>query len=298
MYLETYTVPLTVNTFSFNDLNLHVQRTRFLPWQLALIQRLRLTLQQTALEDFRLTNYLETWCAIPRQKGTYIVPFKQPVHYQNHRGGRTVPNCIESFNYTLVTGPTTTDNETDASQLPTVLEMNQIPTAGYCCVPPPSKMRVMLARPLTHLTIRLEPEHWWTWTDDFTSTNPTKQLALDPWLGNGHAGPHDRPTADKMRLMADHRRAGGRNPIDPAQDSAWGRTIAQLPSLKTLELVLETFVEKQHQLEAVVECAKTWSFPIDGVACALVWDGMVEVGKRMHERVGPASVRVFGVRDG
>jgi hypothetical protein len=43
----------------------------------------------------------------------------------------------------------------------------------------------------------------------------------------------------------------------PVYNSTWGAAIGALQDLKTLELILETFSVKQHQLETVVECAKT-----------------------------------------
>ena len=55
--------------------------------------------------------------------------------------------------------------------------------------------------------------------------------------------------------------------------------IGKLPDLRTLELVLETFEEKKAQLDAVVECAKTWRFPLVGEKFELVWSGDVEETK-------------------
>jgi hypothetical protein len=58
--------------------------------------------------------------------------------------------------------------------------------------------------------------------------------------------------------------------------STWGSQIAKFPDLISLELVLETFASKKAQLDNVVECAKTWTFPIHGAQRMLVWDGKVE----------------------
>jgi hypothetical protein len=50
-----------------------------------------------------------------------------------------------------------------------------------------------------------------------------------------------------------------------------------LSDLKTFELVLETFSEKRKQLEVVVDCAKTWKFPLNDTQHELSYDGKVEV---------------------
>ncbi|KAF2853631.1 hypothetical protein T440DRAFT_381623, partial [Plenodomus tracheiphilus IPT5] len=43
---------------------------------------------------------------------------------------------------------------------------------------------------------------------------------------------------------------------------AWGNTVSSIHRLQNLELVLEIFTVKKAQLDAVVECAKIWRFPI------------------------------------
>jgi hypothetical protein len=62
----------------------------------------------------------------------------------------------------------------------------------------------------------------------------------------------------------------------PTYNSTWGAAIGMLQDLKTLELILETFSVKQHQLETVVECAKTWKFPLRDTQHELTYDGRVE----------------------
>ena len=52
-------------------------------------------------------------------------------------------------------------------------------------------------------------------------------------------------------------------------------------------MVLETFKVKEAQLDAVVECARTWRF--DGSGDSLVWDGQV-VEKRWSQ--GVAGLRL------
>jgi hypothetical protein len=60
-------------------------------------------------------------------------------------------------------------------------------------------------------------------------------------------------------------------------DWTWGAAISMLSDLKTFELVLETFSEKRKQLEVVVDCAKTWKFPLNDTQHELSYDGKVEV---------------------
>lgn len=75
-----------------------------------------------------------------------------------------------------------------------------------------------------------------------------------------------------MISLAEQRRAGHH----PVYDGSWGTAIGNLPDLKTFELVLETFLEKKTQLEVVVDCAKTWKFPLKDLQYELVCDGKVE----------------------
>ncbi|CAO2657988.1 Nn.00g072480.m01.CDS01 [Neocucurbitaria sp. VM-36] len=170
------------------------------------------------------------------------------------------------------------------------LRLGQLPETNN---PWSSNMRVALARSLVHLTLRLGHTDWWTWTDDPSVTEGNKQLGIDPIVGDGSAYDHIRPTSDRMQYLASERRTG-HNPTtvqntaqSSTRGSAWGSVIGQLPDLKSLELVLETFAEKKGQLEKVIECAKLWRFPIDGTQHELIWDGQVETARwsRAHTNV-------------
>lgn len=108
---------------------------------------------------------------------------------------------------------------------------------------------------------------WWTWTDDPKTTDSNKQLALDPACGKT-----TRPLVADMLALAASRRAGQ----PPVYDMTWGAAIGVLQDLKTLELILETFSVKKHQLKTVVECAKTWKFPLKDTQYELTCDGKVE----------------------
>jgi hypothetical protein len=75
-----------------------------------------------------------------------------------------------------------------------------------------------------------------------------------------------------MLALAAKRRANQH----PAYSKTWGAAIGRLPDLKTLELILETFSLKKHQLDTVVECAKLWKFPLKDTPFELVYDGNVK----------------------
>ncbi|KAJ4375701.1 hypothetical protein N0V86_007234 [Didymella sp. IMI 355093] len=145
-------------------------------------------------------------------------------------------------------------------------------------------MRLQRARPLVHLTLRIPSTNWWTWTEDPSSTNArNSHLGLEPALGNGSVDVDERPTCTRMQELAQQRRNGhipspSRWSLrdQPSSTPGWAHTIGLLPDIKSLELVLETFEEKKAQLDTVIECAKTWRFPIADSQFKLAWDGKVE----------------------
>ncbi|CBX97803.1 predicted protein [Plenodomus lingam JN3] len=65
-----------------------------------------------------------------------------------------------------------------------------------------------------------------------------------------------------MQESADRRRVGTFQQSSPCASPTWGTAIASIPNIQSLELILETFAVEKAQLDAVVECAKTWRFPI------------------------------------
>ena len=113
---------------------------------------------------------------------------------------------------------------------------------------------------------------WWTWSDDLNATSNDQQLALDPACGELAAGERARPLVTDMLNLADARRSGQH----PEYNSTWGEAIGSFPDLKTFELVLGTFSAKKHQLDTVVECARTWKFPLRDTRYELVHDNNVE----------------------
>ena len=131
---------------------------------------------------------------------------------------------------------------------------------------------------------------WWTWADGPTTTDNDKQLALDPAYG----GAKPRPLVTDMLALAAKRRVGQH----PVYTTTWGAAIGAVPSLKTLELILETFSVKERQLDTVVECAKTWKFPLNGTQYELVYDGKVESmkGAKASNRVHKGCSTIPWVR--
>ncbi|KAF2640376.1 hypothetical protein P280DRAFT_518787 [Massarina eburnea CBS 473.64] len=248
VYLETYKMPILLNPYIvYNFQFRQTQRPKLMklaPWQYALIQSLDISLQQIALEQGELAGYIERWSPVKRSQGVDGAFYVMPRFYRS---------------FCLVHSATAKDGDT-------ILLPNN-PRASYdknlSTFSPKSEARAMLARPLTRLTLRLSRTDWWTWASPPEQAN-TQHLHLDPTLKH--------PSKNQMMQLADQRRAG----THPQIGESWGKCVASIPSLKTLELVLETFAPKRLQLETVVQCAKTWKFPLLSSGAELVWDGRVE----------------------
>ncbi|KAF2006779.1 hypothetical protein P154DRAFT_559249 [Amniculicola lignicola CBS 123094] len=290
VYLEAYKLPFLLNPFTVYKWgtlpSYDICRPRFLelaPWQFALIQSIDISLTQTELEGKPLQHYLKVWRAKERHQGSVIVPR----FYQETRNvyGR---HTMQSFNFGL--------------RQPKLPLMDGMPVAmpnkssiflDYRS--PPMSARAMVARPLKTLTLRLGRMDWRR-SGARPSSMSLEQLAFDPALGGEGSRPAQWPTVPLMQRLATERRAGGWPIEDPDSKSpsqlqwpsqrqyisTWGSVISALPSLHTLTLILETFHDKKAQLDAVIECAKTWTFPIDSTDATgatkfeLAWDGKVE----------------------
>jgi hypothetical protein len=302
IYLETWTLPLKQNPYIVYDFqklrDAGIKPADLLPWQLALVQSLDITIQQFALESGELHRYIHNdggWQPQERHKSVYVAPKS----YQTDRGHRSALSRFpSSFNHVLVRG----EKEYPRHFLSYALGRNQRLRDSPLLVrgiPWDSAMRVMLARPITHLTLRIQHQDWWTWTDDPNSSDELHHLGLDPSVGNGQALPLLRPTAARMRTLAESRRAG-RHP-ESQRGSGWTSTIASMPDLRSFELVLESFAEKKRQLDNVVDAAKTWIFPLTDTQYELVCDeeigmsgwsmGGNEKGKKWHDRASAFEVR-------
>ncbi|KAF2115097.1 hypothetical protein BDV96DRAFT_600230 [Lophiotrema nucula] len=279
VYLEAYHLPILLNRFTvykFGNLpSYDICRPRFIelaPWQFALIQGLDISLQQIALEGDKLSKYLKIWRAKERHKGAVIAPRFYQESRSTYRNQMT-----QSFNFGILprSGPLEDGMKMHLSYKSSLYPHNIYPGL--------STARVMVARPLTHLTLRLSRTDWWTW-GDMPTEDVMRHLALDPAIGNGGSDQNARSTAPKMVQFANDRRAGFWPGYSSQQDNApqqytstWGAEITKLPDLKTLELVLETFEDKGGQLDTVIECAKTWEFPLEDSKDKLAWTGKVEI---------------------
>ncbi|KAF9728996.1 hypothetical protein PMIN06_005457 [Paraphaeosphaeria minitans] len=272
VYLEAYRLPSLLNGYvsyhedgpSRHDL------TRLAPWQYALIQRVDYSVQQCGLEYGGLQAELDKWHATLRHSGAYVAP---RLYSYNNPWKRT-EGVIPSHCFGLTTFGENVDGwrpeDGDKVTLPNVcLSRDYDIEIGHYYLQTKDNFiaRAMVARPLTHLIIRISRTDWWTWTDKPDSTTAETQLALDPACGLT-----ERPLLSDMLSLAAQRRAGQH----PAYDGTWGTAIGKLPDLKTFELILETFFEKKRQLEVVVDCAKAWKFPLKDTLYELVCDGKVE----------------------
>lgn len=261
VYLETYEKPLRVNPFVITDLTEQVKRHLLLPWQFAQITRLDIKLPQMNLENGALRNALKEWEAQARHENCYVVP-RQALILQDLNDRKTGDHPI-SFDNVLIPAATNTPDKRPQS-IDFVLSRASV--TEISAQPCSSRSRTSLAGKITHLTLRLTAQDWWTWTEDPASTDPHQNLRLDPTFG---APFRSRGSTDEMKLLASDRTAG-RPPSLSAE--CWGTHVtSSLPDLRVLELVLETFKEKKDQLDTVVECARTWTFDVG--KNTLIWDG-------------------------
>ncbi|KAH6642906.1 hypothetical protein C7974DRAFT_112689 [Boeremia exigua] len=290
VYLETFALPLRLNALQlpFTEwLPREKQRIR-LPWQFANIQSLDITLQQVSLEGESLYNFFfgpSGWQPEARHQNVFVAP---DIGLKNTPWG-----SYESCNFTLLS----TGISGDRTRLRDALEEMDLPAEFQ---KPMSDMRLQRARPLVHLTLRMRCTDWWTWSDDPSSTDAKRNhLALDPTVGNGEDNLTSRPTSTQMQALAQQRRDGydttSSAPFN-IDTPGWGHIISKLPDIKTLELVLETFTEKKAQLDTVVECAKTWRFPIADTQFELAWNGKVKSAhhSRPHETASEQEAWDFG----
>ncbi|EUC42240.1 hypothetical protein COCMIDRAFT_54146, partial [Bipolaris oryzae ATCC 44560] len=161
VYLETYDKPLRVNPFIITELTDQVKRHLLLPWQFAQITRLDIKLPQMSLENGGLRNALKKWEAQARHENCYVVP-RQALILQDFDDSKTGDYPI-SFDNVLIPAITNTPKKrpqpiNDVLSHAFVKEISAQPCS--------SSSRVCLAGKITHLTLRLTAQDWWTWTDD------------------------------------------------------------------------------------------------------------------------------------
>lgn len=239
---------------------------KMLPWQFANIQALDVNLEQVALEGDDLYQFIFRssvgWHPAVRHKGVLVAPH---VGLRDREGG-----CDKSCGFTLLP----TEGNEDRVALTDALKQMRLPPHF---VPPPCAMRLQRARPLVHLTLRLTAWDWWTWADGPTSSDAEHHhLGLEPGAGSGYV--NGRPTSVGMQELAQQRRDGTyylSRAYLSVYTPGWAYIMAEMPDLKSLEIVMEIFGEKKDQLETGVECAKTWLFPLAGKEFELAWSGRV-----------------------
>lgn len=287
IYLETYSLPLSLNPIYYGYAMQLGKPPVLLPWQFAYIKGLDLTIQQVYLEQGILYSHLiwdKQMCPLDRHNGVFIAPNLSESHEPLCKDSRSVHGA-SPFSLVHTDKSVKTKRLTDAVR-DTPSEGWPSPQSGFRWS---SSARVALAQPLTHTTIRIGATDWWKWSTSPDSTDKLQHLALDPSLSDQSDAPHYRATAGRMEERAQERR-NGRFTCDTSTDRRpskfgwrpsplpvrWGRIVDEMPDLRSLELVLETFAPKKAQLDAVVKCAKTWTFPSLGSRRVFVWDGRVE----------------------
>jgi hypothetical protein len=259
VYLEAYRLPLLLNPLIVYDVHVPTRPSlnNLAPWQFALIQGVDISLQQTSLEYVQLAEYMEMWKAEQRHAGAYVAP--RFFHHSHHQA--TDP-LFPFFNFGLLGADTVGNQNPKDGDAVTLTNKMNFYDASEGVLHDESTYLAMVARPITRLTLRLTRRDWWTWGDDPNTTEVTKQLRLDPSFG------YNQRLFTPMLELAEQRRAGRH----PKYGRNWGAAVCALPDLKTLELVLETWEVKKYQLDTVVECAKTWKFPLRNTRCELLWN--------------------------
>ncbi|RAH84768.1 hypothetical protein BO86DRAFT_386848 [Aspergillus japonicus CBS 114.51] len=92
------------------------------------------------------------------------------------------------------------------------------------------------------MTITLRHTDWWFWEDN-------EPLGIDPFRPG-------RTRADEMGVLP-------RRPLTAWEEGrVWGNQFKLLPSLEELVIEFETVMRKRDQLDAIVQMARDWRFPV------------------------------------
>ncbi|KAJ7859538.1 hypothetical protein B0H14DRAFT_3446660 [Mycena olivaceomarginata] len=284
IYVEACTLPLSLNppwAFQGSTSEESSQGLIVLPGGFAHFTSLVIVTQQSGLEQEpgHLVRYADATMAAERHDGLYVAAreghgqdqweWHMPTPRPFYQPPKKYLTCTSAPSPSL----TSTDTDTEAA--------------------PPQYYH---ASPITHLTIRMDRADWWTW-GDYPPRAPDGGLALDPGMGDGGL---KRPSVSGMLAAADVRRTRAAQGLPPAPypPECWGRRIGLFKDLTRLTLYLETFAWRVAELDKVVECAKTWQFPIGGEgdegARVLAWGrrgGGVFVGGNADSEVRVISFR-------
>lgn len=223
------------------------------PWCFAALRILDISLQQVFLEKDVLKRVALQLRTSARSSAV------QPRSSAQQRGRKTTgTNCIKELSPALANAPL----------VPTYSSSPTSPLRPHC---------------ITKLVLRIDRVSWWTWTNSPFARHPEGQLHLDP-------GFKSEQSAEAMLSEAGNRRSGTWNGWQHPQ--TWGAQLcASFPDLIHLTLVLETFAAKKAQLDTVVKCAATWTFPMtEGYELRFVgaeessWKG-AEEGYKYEEQI-------------
>ncbi|CAN9386956.1 unnamed protein product [Alternaria alternata] len=237
IYLETYATPLRINPYITGELSVQRQKRNLSTWQLAQIRSLDITLPQHGLENGALRNYLnEYWNATSRYQGRcYIDTVKSytPIgqkamrksEYANNNNSILVPVAGRRR-----AGLTKKKKKRDYNHLVDVLDSISIIIPQDSIYPCAHTLKVALAQPIRHITLRLTHSDWWTWGNAPTDDNSTtRHLHLDPTFGSY---PDGRPSNTNMRLPVPLSVCAIGTPV--STHKSWGSHIKRaLPGLET-----------------------------------------------------------------
>lgn len=236
IYAETYQLPITINpVLLYHDDNDHIP--------------------PHARQGMRNLMKLASW----QWAALHIVDISlQQTRMEGNVISQAAKQLQASLRYERSKTGTTLQNQPSASEQPQAQRLSglEMPSSD------PNIPRV-----IDRLTLRIGRTEWWTWEDPPSSSD---HLGIDPGCGGGWV--HSRCTTEKMIEEAEKRRQGEWEGGSP---NCWGAQVADFKGLKELECIFETFALKVEQLNVVIECAKTWTFPM-GDGYELRWDGKVE----------------------
>ncbi|KAI3331717.1 hypothetical protein HD806DRAFT_529497 [Xylariaceae sp. AK1471] len=267
VYLEAFLVPFQVNPMIVFDghpdvvppdnllqctpSNLRLC-SRLRPWQFANISSVDMSVQQFMLEG----GSVERISRLVGNKG----------RHQGHEARGFTLAGYSSFGLPKETKPLSFDKPLRPGAAETRAALTR---------------SIFRGKKITHLTIRMSRTDWWAWTTcpQAGADDPHKALRLEPMINVT-----ERQEASSAMLQGYEARKEGREPdfdLDEFEKPGrWGMQFAEYwPDLQNLELVLETYVKKENQLDEVVKCAKLWTFPLDG-GKQLEWNGEEESSVR------------------
>ncbi|PVI08374.1 hypothetical protein DM02DRAFT_647743 [Periconia macrospinosa] len=285
VYMETFKLPMLLTTLQFHGPGLPTtpDLNRIAPWQFALIQSLQINLEQERQSYLR--SIVQKWRAKVRNESVYVVP-------RLFQTGEYFTTLIRSFYFGLrrpASGPLADGTRIDSTQ--ERRSQPQLYAFGS-----------MVARPLTHLTLRLNRDDWRYAQCNPLRKNSAEELCFDPaifsssTIGTWH--PRSIPgntlyTIHDMLYLDSQRRA---NITPEFEKDSLNSVIFSIPSLQTLDIVLETYAPKRAQLERVVECGKQWTFPITDTRERLIWTGRISEEKRRNDIDQPATACAYQSR--